>query len=156
MTFPLDQPKKSHYSHTMARKKPATSHTKTRKAPTARSRITNGKELLPDVDGRSVWARLFRDERGALIAHAGGEDRASEPQRMLCRRAAALEAELVHFEAKFAATRAAGDIPTAKDLDLYSRLASAQRRVLEAIGIDRKAFDAVPSLDGYLQQREAA
>lgn len=135
---------------------PATSHLKRSNSPMGRSRIGNGRELLPGVDGRSVWARLLRDELGALIAHAGGEDRASEPQRMLCRRAAALEAELVHFEAKFAATRAAGDIPTAKDLDLYSRLASAQRRMLEALGIDRKAFDAVPSLDGYLQHREAA
>lgn len=26
-----------------------------------RSRITNGSDLLPTTDGRSAWARLFRD-----------------------------------------------------------------------------------------------
>lgn len=131
----------------------AATHTQPSKSPLGRSRIGNGKELLPGVDGRSTWARLFRDERGALIQHAGGEDRASEPQRMLARRAACLEAELVHLEAGFASTRAAGGVPEASELDLYGRLANGQRRMLEALGLDRKTFDAVPSLQTYLASR---
>jgi hypothetical protein len=29
--------------------------------PTARSRVTNSRALLPGVDGRSTWMRRFRD-----------------------------------------------------------------------------------------------
>jgi hypothetical protein len=33
-----------------------------------RSRITNGRDVLPDVDGRSIIARRFRDIVNAMIA----------------------------------------------------------------------------------------
>ena len=58
----------------------------------ARSRLTNGRDLLPGVDGRSTWARLLRDVSSAMYVHLGGEDRISEPQRMLVRRVACFEA----------------------------------------------------------------
>lgn len=115
-----------------------------------RSRISNGSELLPGTDGRSVWARLFRDLCEGLADHLGGADRMSEPERMTVRRAAALEAELVHLEAKFAECRAAGNAPDAADLDLYSRVTNTQRRVLEAIGATRRPRDVTPSLSEYL------
>jgi hypothetical protein len=73
----------------------------------------------------------------ALAAHCGGEGNLTEPQRLIARRAAALEAELVHLESKFGTLRAAGEEPDAADLDLYGRLANGQRRHLEAIGLRR-------------------
>ena len=110
----------------------------------ARARITNGSDLLPTVDGRSIWARLMRDTLNAMLNHMGGEDNASEPQRMLARRVAAFEAELIHLEDSFARTRTEGGTPDVADLDLYSRMSSAQRRHLEAIGLDRVPRDVTP------------
>ena len=109
-----------------------------------RSRLTNSAGLLPTVDGRSVWARIMRDTLASMLAHLGGEDYASEPQRMLSRRVAALEAELIHLEDKFACARIEGGEPDPADLDLYSRMASAQRRHLEAIGLQRVPRDITP------------
>lgn len=103
-----------------------------------RSRLTNGRDLLPGVDGRSTWARLLRDVISAMYAHLGGEDLASEPQRMLVRRVACFEAELCHLEFAFAQARAEGRAPEAAELDLYSRMTSAQRRLLEACGLERR------------------
>ena len=118
---------------------------------TTRSRLTNGADLLPTVDQRSTWARLFRDLTESLADHVGGADRMSEPQRMICRRIAALEVELIHYEAKFAGIRAADREPTASDLDAYSRFANTQRRLLESLGMDRRPRDVTPDLRDYLQ-----
>jgi hypothetical protein len=118
-----------------------------------RSRLTNGAGLLPTVDGRSVWARIMRDTLNAMLNHLGGEDLASEPQRMLARRVAALEAELIHLEDNFARIRAEGGAPDVADLDLYSRMASAQRRHLETIGLARVPRDITPDPLTYAKQR---
>lgn len=115
-----------------------------------RSRITNGAKLLPHVDGRSTWAKLLRDTLDDLLAHCGGEDRVSEPERMTARRAAALEAELIHLEAKFATARMEGREPSAADLDLYARLTGHQRRLLETLGMERRIRDVTPSLAAYM------
>lgn len=107
-----------------------------------RSRLTNGSAMLPGTDGRSAWARLMRDVLGSLEHHCGGE--LTEVERMTARRAAALEVELCHLEASFAAIRAEGGQPSSDALDLYSRLAGGQRRHLEALGTARRAKDIVP------------
>lgn len=120
-----------------------------------RSRITNGTDLLPDVDRRSPWARYFRDVFEAMADHVGGADRQSEPERMTARRIAALEAELAAMESRFAQLRELGESPTPTDLDLYSRLANGQRRHLEAIGMQRRVRDVTPDLTSYLQAKRA-
>ena len=120
-----------------------------------RSRIGNGSSLLPSVDGRSVWARLMRDTYAAVLTHCGGADYVSETKRMAARRIAALEAELVHLEDKFARARADGAQPDTADLDLYGRLANGQRRHMEAVGWERTARDVTPSLATYLEGKPA-
>ena len=115
-----------------------------------RARITNGNDVLPTVDGRSIWARIMRDTMGAMYLHCGGEDNISEPTRMLSRRVGAFEAELIHLEDKFARARAEGREPEHADLDLYSRMSSAQRRMFEALGLERRQRDITPDLDTYL------
>ena len=120
--------------------------------PTACSRVTNGVGLLPSVDGRSTWARIMRSTLVAMLNHLGGEDNVSEPQRMLSRRVAAMEAELIHLEDHFARTRTEGGAPDTESLDLYSRMSSAQRRMLEAIGLDRVPRDI--SLDPLTYARD--
>lgn len=86
----------------------------------------------------------MRDTLAAMLAHLGGEECASEPQRMLSRRVAALEAELIHLEDGFARCRSEGRAPDTEALDLYSRMSSAQRRMLEAVGLGRVARDVTP------------
>lgn len=122
---------------------------------TTRSRITNGTDLLPGADMRSPWARYFRDVTEAMVVHLGGADRMSEPERMTCRRIAALETELAAMEARFAQARESGKQPTTADLDLYSRLAGAQRRHMESIGMQRRIRDVAPSLASYLEGKRA-
>jgi hypothetical protein len=53
-----------------------TVHSKVRKLAKshARTRVTNGKSLLgPGVDGRSLWARRFRDVLALHLSDLGGE-----------------------------------------------------------------------------------
>ena len=63
----------------------------------------------------------MRDTLASMLAHLGGEDRASAAQCMAARRIAALEAELIFLEDSFACARADGGAPDAADLDLYNR-----------------------------------
>lgn len=112
-----------------------------------RSRITNGRELLPDVDGRSPWARRFRDLIELHTTDLGGVDVLSEAQRSLVRRCATIEVELEYQEARMAELRLADSAPSEKQLDLYSRLAGNLRRLLESVGLERRARNATPSLE---------
>ena len=48
------------------------------RAPALRARITNHKDLLPGLDGRTGAARRFRDLVSSYIADMGGIDRCSE------------------------------------------------------------------------------
>jgi len=87
----------------------------------------------------------MRDIIGSMTNHLGGENNVTEPQRMLVRRVACFEAELVFLEDGFARARSEGHAPDPPDLDLYSRMASAQRRHLEAIGLQRVPRDITPA-----------
>src|SRR5215210_5800161 len=68
----------------------------------ARSRVTNGRELLPYVDGRTVWVRRFRDLFTLHVCDLGGDANISEAERSLARRACALTVELERLEMLFA------------------------------------------------------
>ena len=121
-----------------------------------RSSITNRKRLLPDVHSQSKWARLMADVLERVHMHLGGEDYLTEPQRLQARRVAVLETEMIYIESSLAMQRNAGETPSDREVDLYSRLASAQRRILEALGMQRVARDVTPDPLTYAAQREAA
>jgi hypothetical protein len=110
-----------------------------------RSRVRAG-QLLPGVDGRSAWTRRCRDLIAAHITDLGGIDNTSAAERSIVRRAATLTVELERYEAKFAL---AGEA-SAADLDLYQRTAGNLRRLLEAVGLQRRAHDVTPTLSEYL------
>ena len=116
----------------------------------ARSRITTGTALLAGIDGRSHWARIMRDTLNAIVAHCGGYDEISETRRMMARRAACLETELIFLESKFASIRAEGGEPSLADVEVYGRLAGNQRRIAEALGWERTLKDIGPSLGQIL------
>jgi hypothetical protein len=108
---------------------------------TSRSALTNGRRLSADVDGRSAWARRFRDVLEGLFADLGGEDRATETQRTLIRRIATLVVESEIMESKMAA---AGTGAGQKRLATYARCAGTMKRLLEHLDIERQAKDITP------------
>lgn len=67
-----------------------------------RSRVTNGRDLLPNVDGRSLWIRRLRDVMSAHIADLGGDDAISEAERSIVRRVGTLTVAIEQIEARFA------------------------------------------------------
>jgi hypothetical protein len=83
----------------------------------------------------------MRDVMLAMISHCGGVEHISEARRLLVRRVACFEAELINLEDKFAVIRSEDGTPPSKSLDLYQRMAGSQRRCLEALGLDRTARD---------------
>jgi hypothetical protein len=115
--------------------------------PTHRSAITNGSRALVGVDGRGTWARRFRDILSAHLVDLGGEACCTEAVKAIARRAATLGVELEMLEARFATAGSA----TALDLDLYARIAGAQRRLLEALGLQRRMRDVTPDLTNYIR-----
>lgn len=125
-----------------------------RSSPRQRSRLTNGRSLLLGTDGRSLWARVYRDTAQALTEHLGGDDRVSEAQRLLIRRCTALEVELLALESRFAQARERGNDPEPTDLDRYARLANGQRRFVEALGLQAMPRDVTPDLHQYLGAKQ--
>ena len=111
-----------------------------------RSRITNGSALLPGVDGRSAWIRRCKDVIAEHLADMGGSDNTSAAERSIVRRAAVLTTELEMLEARFAQ---AGEA-TAADLDLYIRASGNLRRLLEAVGLQRRQRIVTPSVAEYV------
>ncbi len=116
--------------------------------PTARTRVTNGAVAIGGVDGRTLWARRYKDVVALHASDLGGADLMSEAQKALVRRAATLVVELERLEARFAS----GDKPPSeRELDLYSRLAGGLRRLLETIGLERRPRDTTPTITAYLR-----
>jgi hypothetical protein len=110
--------------------------------------MTNGSALLPGVDGRSAWVRRCKDIIEAHLSDFGGEDNTSEAERSLIRRASVMTVELERMEARFAVAGEASP----DDLNLYQRMAGNLRRLLEAIGLQRRAKDVGPSLVDLIRQ----
>jgi hypothetical protein len=113
--------------------------------------MSNGSAVLLGVDGRNTWARRLRDLIALHLSDLGGEDVASEAERSIIRRCAALTVELERMEVVFAV---AGEAEPGQ-LDLYQRTANSLRRMLESIGIKRVPKDVTPSLADIAAQIEA-
>ena len=103
--------------------------------------------MLPDVDGRSLIARRYRDIVSAVASDQGGTEQLSEARLQLIRRfsAAAVLAELM--EARLARGEQI-------NIQEYSVLVSTMVRVAQRIGIDRISRDVAPSLAEYLEAAE--
>jgi hypothetical protein len=126
----------------MGQNKPALSARKS----SARSRVTNGQDLLPGVDGRSPMARRYRDIAAALISDSSGIDQIAEARLQLIRRfsaacvmAEAMEAELVNGK----------QISIAE----HSLLSSTLVRLAQRLGINRRSRNITPTLKDYLDSQ---
>lgn len=93
-------------------------------------RIANVTELLK-ADGRTVWARRFKDLCDKYIADLGGVEKVATSEQSIIRRIATLEIELERMESAFANAGQASD----SELDLYQRCAGNLRRLFESIGL---------------------
>jgi hypothetical protein len=103
-------------------------------SPRQRSAVTNGRRTFVDGDGNAAWTRRWRDLVRAHAGDLGGADILSEAQSSLVRRTATIEIELEQLEGKLSKGEAV-------DLDAYTRAAGHLRRILETLGIERRARD---------------
>jgi hypothetical protein len=127
-------------------------HTQLEPKSKTRSRVSNGSALLPGVDGRSSWCRRARDLIDRHLLDLGGADAVSEAERSIVRRASVLTTELEQLEARFALSGQA----SSDDLDLYQRCANSLRRLLESVGLERRAkLVAAPTLEQIAADIEA-
>jgi hypothetical protein len=97
---------------------------------TVRSATTNDPLLLRGVDGRSVVARRYRDVAIALADDLGGQDRLSEPSKILIRQAAAMTVQVEGLQSK---------IVSGEDVDLeqLTRLSNVLGRTLQRLGLKK-------------------
>jgi hypothetical protein len=122
----------------------------TTRKPTARSRITNGRDWLPGIDQRSTIARRYRDLVAEVVtSDLGGIDRCSQAKLQLARRFAALAVQLEALEAKLAD---GAEI----NIQEYATLTSTLVRVISRLGIERVARDVItpPNVADYLKHKQ--
>src|SRR5262249_35655794 len=106
-----------------------------------RSAVTSGRKLPIGGDPNSGRAGTYRRD-------VGGRAMLSEAQLSLVRRGAALGCELEQMEARMSQGEAV-------NLDSFGRAASHLRRLLEAVGLQRRARDVTPTLAELIAQDEA-
>ena len=117
-------------------------------APALRSRVTNHRDLLPGLDGRTASARRYRDLVNAFVADMGGPDRCSDIKLGLLRRLAAVTVQAEVLEAKMVNGEQV-------DIGTLCVLASTTVRLSQRLGIERVAKDVSPP-DPLQYAREAA
>ena len=115
----------------------------------ARSRVTNGRDILPGVDGRSHLARRYHDIVAALAADQGGLDQMSEARLQLIRRFAASACMAESMEASLA-----NGNPI--DIAQHSLLSSTLVRLAQRIGVNRLPKNITPTLAEYLDEADVA
>ena len=113
-----------------------------------RSRVTNHKDLLPNLDGRSSSARRFRDLVAAFISDSAGIENVSEIRLNLIRRLAATVVAAETMEARMI---------DGEDVDIATlcQLASTTVRISSRLGLERRSRDVTPP-DPLEYAREAA
>jgi hypothetical protein len=116
--------------------------------PEAKSRVSNGVDVLPNVDGRGLVARRYRDIAAAIAADQGGVDHISETRLQLIRRFAAAAVLAEAAEARLA---------NGEQINIgeHALLSSTLVRIAQRIGIVRRSRNIVPDLRDYLENKNA-
>jgi hypothetical protein len=121
----------------------ADTHASAERSRTLRSRVTNGKDLLANVDGRTAAARRYRDLCLSLADDLGGASSLTTAQSALVRQAAAM---IVQSE-KLQSDVLRGEIV---DVEQLTRLANAATRILTRLGLKKTIVQARSRLDAML------
>jgi hypothetical protein len=112
-----------------------------------KSRITNGRDILPGVDLRSPTARRYRDLVQIIAADQGGAEHMSESRMQLIRRFAAAACLAEQMEARIVAGEKI-------DLEEHAKLSSTLVRIVNHLGLERVPRDVTPLvgevIDGHL------
>jgi hypothetical protein len=114
--------------------------------------VSNGRDVLPNVDGRSLLARRYRDIASAILVDQGGADQCSESRQQLIRRFAACSVLAEGVEAALARGEQI-------DIAEHSTLCSTLTRLASRLGLERRAKNITPSVQEYvahLNAQEAA
>ena len=106
---------------------------------TVRSALTNDPLALRGVDGRSMAARRYRDVAIALADELGGQDKLSEPAKILVRQAAALTVQVEGLQSKIVAGEEV-------DTEQLVRLSNVLGRTLQRLGLKKPRPAREPSL----------
>ena len=115
--------------------------------PHGRSRLTNKKDLLPGVDGRTVVYRRFRDIASQVALDQGGLDQLTEARLQLVRRFAAAAVLAERMEARLA---------NGEEINIaeHGLLCSTLVRIAQRIGINRVPRDVSLTLADILCENE--
>jgi hypothetical protein len=109
-----------------------------------RSRVSNGSDILPNIDGRSVKARRIYDIASAIANDLGGADKLTETRISLIRRFASLAAIAEEQEARVA---------NGEEIDVgkLAKISSTLVRLATRIGLKRVPKNVTPVLHDYLE-----
>jgi hypothetical protein len=107
--------------------------------PEARSGVTNGRDVLPGVDGRTLIARRYHDICSAIFVDQSGVENCSEARQQLIRRFAAAAVLAEQLESRLANGEAI-------DIQEHATLSSTLVRLAQRIGIDRVAKEIIDPL----------
>ncbi|WP_429912887.1 hypothetical protein [Glycocaulis sp.] len=113
----------------------------------ARTRVANGSAALLAADGRSLWARRYKEVLASHVSDKGGDSEVTAAELAILRRAAAITVECERMEAEFASAGQADP----KALDLHQRASGSLRRLLESVGLERRAKAVNSDLGTYLE-----
>jgi hypothetical protein len=117
--------------------------------PAVRSRVTNHRDLLPGLDGRSSAARRFRDLVAAFVNDMGGVEQCSDIKLGLLRRLAAVTVQAEVLEARMINGEQV-------DIGTLCTLASTTVRLSQRLGIERAPKDVTPDPLDYARERDEA
>jgi hypothetical protein len=102
------------------------------------SKVTTGRRVFVESgDGRSAWARRWKDLTIAHVNDLGAPDDLSEAQISICRRAATMEIKLEALEARMSEGQHV-------DIDQYSRLTGRLCQLFDLIGTKRSTKPVDP------------
>ena len=119
-------------------------------APQFATRVGMGRDILPGVSGASLMGRRLKEIVAALTSDLGGESEMTEAKKHLVRRIAVMAAQLEQIEAEVAR----GERPF--NISEYSTGANTLKRLLEAIGLERRQRDVTVDLQTYLARANGA
>jgi len=105
--------------------------------------VSNGGDILPDIEDYSAVARRYRDIFVAAVDDQRGAGRLSEARLQLVRRFAAAAVLAERMEARLMCGEEI-------DITAHALLASTLVRIAQCIGVDRPAQNTTPSLRDYL------
>ena len=119
-------------------------------APQFATRVGMGRDILPGVSGASLMGRRLKEIVAALTSDLGGESEMTEAKTHLVRRIAVMVAQLELIEAAVARGERAFNVGE------YSTAVNALKRLLEAIGLDRRQRDVTVDLQTSLARANGA